>query len=408
MTKPSKRKGRRAPAARDLKIEELESILEQTKAGPLGEEDHKKLSSAVGTLALLTQEIENKGTTIKRLRDMLFGLTSEKTEKVMAAAAVNQTPSAPPEKKPRKKVKGHGRNPAEAYRGAEQVCVCHEELRAKGPCPKCRKGKLYQQKPAQLVRVTGMAPLGATVISLDRLRCKMCGEVFTASAPPGVGTQKYDETAASMIALLKYGCGLPFYRLEQLQGNLRIPLPAATQWDVVSKAAKLLELPHQELVRQAAQGEVLYNDDTTMKILDLPFREPEKGEKPRTGIFTSCIISTLDKRRMALFVTGRQHAGENLADMIAQRSEDLAHGRRKFTDVAVNFPKDCLFVLEKLGEVYGHDAAAKNLALSPADRLLLHQENSKPLMDELEAWMDEQIEDKRVEPNSGLGQAINY
>ena len=117
-----------------------------------------------------------------------------------------------------------------------------------------------------------MAPLGAKVISLDRLRCNMCGEIFTASPPPGVGTKKYDETAASMIAILKYGCGLPFYRLEQLQGNLRIPLPAATQWDVVSRAADLLRKPHEELIRQAAQGDVLYNDDTTMKILNLPHR----------------------------------------------------------------------------------------------------------------------------------------
>jgi len=69
MTKPSKNKGKPAPAARELKIDGLESILDQTKA-VLNDDDHEKLSSAVGTLALLTQEIENKGTTIRRLRVM--------------------------------------------------------------------------------------------------------------------------------------------------------------------------------------------------------------------------------------------------------------------------------------------------------------------------------------------------
>jgi transposase len=40
-----------------------------------------------------------------------------------------------------------------------------------------------------------------------------------------------------MIALLKYGSGLPFNRLQGLQESLRIPLPASTQWDIVNAAA---------------------------------------------------------------------------------------------------------------------------------------------------------------------------
>jgi transposase len=107
-----------------------------------------------------------------------------------------------------------------------------------------------------LVRIVGQAPLAATVYSLERLRCGACGQVFSAQEPEGVGPEKYDETAAAMIAQLKYGSGTPFYRLEQLQGQLGIPLPAATQWEVVEEAA--------ELIRQAAQGEVVHNDDTSM------------------------------------------------------------------------------------------------------------------------------------------------
>lgn len=374
---------------------------------------------------------------------MVFGLTSEKTKKVLgdegdAEAATeqakNEESTASPEKKATKKAKGHGRNPVEAYRGAEQVFVHHEKFCTKDACPLCRSGKLNKKKPVKLVRITGVAPLFATTYSLERFRCNLCGKVFTASPPPGIGEKKYDETAASMIALFKYGCGLPFYRLEQLQGDLGIPLPAATQWDVVSGAADLLEHPHQELIRQAAQGEVLYNDDTSMKILDLPDREPEKGEKKRKGIHTSCIVSTLGERKIALFITGRQHAGENLADMIAWRSEDLAvpiqmcdalswntkgdfqtivanclaHGRRKFTDVVVKFPTQCRFVLEKLGEVYGHDTTAREQDLSAKDRLLLHQAKSKPLMDELAEWMKKQFDERLTEENSGLGEAIKY
>src|SRR2546429_9874521 len=81
--------------------------------------------------------------------------------------------------------------------------------------------------------------LQATVYELEKLRCNLCGDVFTAKAPEGVGPEKYDETSTSMIALLKYGSGLPFNRLERLQGNLGIPLPAATQWEIVKEIKEI-------------------------------------------------------------------------------------------------------------------------------------------------------------------------
>jgi len=92
-----------------------------------------------------------------------------------------------------------------------------------------------------LVRIVGEAPLAATVCSLQRLRCGACGQVFTAQEPEGVGPEKYDETTAAMIAQLKYGSGTPFYRLEKLEGQLGIPLPAATQREVVEEAAEVVK-----------------------------------------------------------------------------------------------------------------------------------------------------------------------
>jgi transposase len=75
---------------------------------------------------------------------------------------------------------------------------------------------------------------------LERLRCNLCGDVFEAEAPPGVGEKKYDESAAAMIGLLKYGSGVPFYRLAGREENVGIPLPASTQWDIVEELAKLI------------------------------------------------------------------------------------------------------------------------------------------------------------------------
>jgi transposase len=99
-------------------------------------------------------------------------------------------------------------------------------------CPECGAGKVYRQKqPKTLVRIVGRPPLEATRYEMERLRCNGCNQVFTAKVPPEAGPDKYDETAAAMIAQLRYGSGVPFKRLERLEGNLGIPLPAATQWD---------------------------------------------------------------------------------------------------------------------------------------------------------------------------------
>ena len=161
-------------------------------------------------------------------------------------------------------------------------------------CPDCGQGNVYGQKePKVLVRVVGQAPLAATVYSLERLRCGACGQVFTAQEPEGVGPEKYDETATAMVAQLKYGSGVPFNRLEQLEAHLGIPLPATTQWEMVEEGAELIKPARDELIRQAAQDEVLHNDDTGMKVLKMN-REP--GDK-RTGTFTSGIVSTKGQRK---------------------------------------------------------------------------------------------------------------
>lgn len=240
-----------------------------------------------------------------------------------------------------------------------------------------------------------------------------------------------------MIALLRYGSGLPFHRLEGLQGALGIPLPSSTQWDIVRDGAFSVESVFDELIRQAANGEVLHNDDTSMKVLSLG-REPPRPEEgiraDRTGVFTSGIVSMSQGRRIALFFTGRQHAGENLQYVLKQRAAELAapiqmcdalsrnlpkefevvlanclaHGRRYFVKAVDNFPKECRHVLEALAEVYCIDAVAREEKLSAEQRLCLHQDKSEPILVELKTWFEAQFTDKKVEPNSGLGLAIRY
>jgi len=420
---------------RDLDIRELEAILDRARSS-LSDEDHEKLKAAVETLAFLTQELESKSTSIKRLRNLLFGASTEKTSRFTGDVGGAAKASG----KAKKKRKGHGRNGAAAYTGAEKVKVSHESLQRGDLCPQCHKGRVYPlSEPSVLVRVTGMAPIQAKVYECDRFRCNLCLEVFTAETPEGVGQEKYDETVPAMIGLLKYGTGLPFNRLEKLQKGFGIPLPAGTQWELVRDAAVPMAPAYAELVRLAAQGKVLHNDDTTAKILEFMVQTKDEvmkddGEDERTGMFTTGIVSMGDGHRIALFFTGRKHAGENLEKVLAERAKELgppiqmcdllsrntsgdfdtivagcmSHSRRRYVDVAENFPDEVRHVLEELKKVYKNDAVTRKKKMTDEERLVFHQAKSGPVMKELDEWLTALFKEKKVEPNSGLGEATDF
>jgi transposase len=419
----------------DVSMEELEALLEQARQEPLREDGYQKLLAAIRTLHYVTELLEKKETTLAALRELLCPASTEKTEKVLKQAGIEtgeKKPASSP-KKPQKAAIGHGRNAARAYRGAEKIQVPHESLKPGDACPDGCGGKVYlQREPGVLVRIKGQPPLAAAVYELEKLRCNLCGNVYTATAPPGAGEKKYDETAVSMMAVLRYGTGVPWNRTEGLQANFGIPLPAATQCEILTGNAVPLQPALEELKRQAAQAEVVHNDDTSMRVLSLD-RDTDISPE-RTGVFTSGLVWIVQKRRIALYFTGCKHAGENLAEVLKLRSPDLppiiqvcdalsrnvpkvvatlvancnAHGRRNFVKVTANFPEPCRLVLETFREIYGYDAVAREQGMSAEERLVFHQEHSKPVMDKLHAWLQAQFQERTVEPNSGLGQAISY
>lgn len=339
---------------------------------------------------------------------------------------------------PRKPSRGHGRNGADAFTGAERVPVLHPDLKPGCACPECAKGRVYPPKkggkPSPILRFTAGPPIGATVYELETLTCNLCRAVFRPDPPEEVGPDKYDETASSMVAMAKYGHGIPFYRLEGMQRNCGVPLPASTAWELVKDAAEVLKPVHEELIRETAQAPVMHSDDTKVRLIE---EERPPGED-RTGQFTTGLVGELENgRQAAVYISGTRHAGENAADLLRKRADGLeppvlmcdalnrnqpkvdqgvqvllanclAHGRRKFVDVFESFPEACRHVLEELGKVYLVDAEAREKRLDKHQRLKLHQAESEPVMKGLRQWLTAQIEEKLVEPNSRLGKAIQY
>jgi hypothetical protein len=446
------------PKILEVTAEELQDMLQYLDELGTDNERHAKMKAVIEAYAYLFEQLRNKKITIGRLQKILFGSSTEKTDAVLGDETESQPSSSPGEEDPAessgetgseqhppKPRKGHGRNGADAYHGAEHIEVPHPSLQAGDECPDCQRGKVYEMPPGVLVRITGQAPVQGKVYKLQKLRCNLCGKVFTAPPPENIAPEKYDATTRSIVILLKYGSGMPFNRQERLQGGFGIPLPASTQWDLIAGILPDIEPAHLELIRQAAQGDVVYNDDTKAKILDRTGKRARRNasamtggedsnDQERTGIFTTGIVSTLEGRKIALFFSGCQHAGENLKKVLAKRAADLgppiqmcdalsrnlpgeletilgnclAHGRRRFVDVAEQFPAECRHVLEALKVIYKNDAEARQRELSPEERLSFHQAESGPVMKDLETWLKRQLDDHLVEPNSGLGESISY
>jgi hypothetical protein len=435
----------------------------------LSEKDRATLRAVGESYAGLLQQIEAKAMTIARLRKMIFGARTEKTRTLDGKLSVQPTEStaatgAPdgnggnggnssgaPESKPKRK--GHGRNGAARFTGAEHEHIAHPSLRPGDACPACHQGKLYRLRTGVLrLHLWGQAPIAARLREYERLRCNPCGAVIDASPPAHEADPKYDATVPAMLSILRFGTGTPHNRVDRLQSSVGVPLPSSTQWHLIDRAVNLaFQVACDELIRLAAQGGLVHNDDTPAKILErmaklrerrarsetssTPEQDGADGDgTKRTGTFTTSIVSVVEGRRIALFFTGKQHAGENLHDLLVKRSSELsapiqmcdallrnlpkqlrtivanclAHGRRKFVEIYDRFPDECLHVLETLREVYRNDEVARERGMSSTERLAWHQAKSASLMKKLEGWLEAELADKRVEPNSSLGEAMQY
>ena len=423
----------------ELTVQEMDVLIGRGEQRSFVDQDYPIVVAILRNYFALHHAHQEKSESLLRLANRVFGHRTEKAKEVLKNPCSEKQPSIPSasaeSELPKEKPKGHGRNGASAYQGAQKVCVPHSCYKAGDPCPFCPKGKLYPfYEPGVEVRIVGRAPLEATVYELEKLRCNLCGKVFTAPVPDEAGKDKYDETAGAMVPLLKYGSGLPFNRLEKLQESLGIPLPASTQWEMTEASANKIYPAYDELIRQAAQSDLFHHDDTIAKILAKLKAIEAEEETSRKGCFTTGVLAVAGERRMALFFTGPKHAGENLEELLKQRASGLSppiqmcdaasrnvskevetllancltHARRNFVDLVPSFPEQCRYLIEALAEVYHHDKMAKEQDLTADQRLLFHQDRSGPVMERLKDWLKKQFDERRVEPNSSMGKAIAY
>jgi hypothetical protein len=295
------------------------------------------------------------------------------------------------------------------------------------------------------IRIDGNALLSAMHYEVEKLRCSACGAIFGAGLPAEAGAEKYSAQARAVLAVSRYYLGIPGYRLQGYQAMLGVPVPDATQWEQIEAVGDCAYKVFEQLEKEAAQGELIFQDDTAVRILALlkenramvAAAQAQGLSTPteRTGMHTTALAVQVGEHTAILYYASRRHAGENLQALLDKREAGLhtplvmsdalasnavadesrlirchclAHGRRKFSDLEEVFPHECQVVLEVIRQVFEHDAQAHETQLSPSERLAYHQRLSGPLMAGLYTWLHKQVDDRLVEPNSSLGKALAY
>jgi transposase len=429
---------------------EIENLIEQIRGTNLEPGAKEKVERLLRTVLTLVELLQRKNTSIKKLREMIFGKRTERhqTRKAEGGEKVDESQKADDgrpkafgdqdaraerhasESEDRPKRKGHGHRAASDYSGAKVVRCQHESLKAGDGCQTSCGGRLYDlNEPTALMQFTGQPLITATRYEREALRCAKCQQRYVAPLPKGVKEERYDATCDATIALMRYGGGLPWHRQAGLQAMGGAPLAEATMWERCEATADAAMRVFLHLMRLAAGGEVMHTDDTWVRILSC--LKEDKEEKGR-ATNTSGIVVKAGGRKIALYLSGRRHAGENLAELLAKRDERLArpiqmsdalaantsveknvvrayclaHARRKVFELKDDYPAECAVVLDAVGKVYGYEA--ETAEMNDERRLAYHQEKSEPVMKELKEWIEAQFSDRQVEPNSNLGKALQY
>jgi hypothetical protein len=428
-----------------------EALIERLQSDALTAQDRRVLEQVLRWYFWLRFALQEARLSLKRLRALVFGAkpkkrsapptepsaTSHESDGEASAAGRpnaqgNRAPAATADRS------GHGRWGAQAYSGAARVECRHETLVVGERCPVCGRGRLYRLAPGVDLRLDGHALLSAVRYGLEKLRCSACGQVFTAAVPAEAGAEKYSARARAVLVLGRYYLGIPLYRLEGYQAMVGVPIADATQWEQIERVADCAYPVFEQLQTLAAQGEVIYQDDTHVRILSLMAENraahAERAAGARTGMYTTALVAQQGVQTIYLYVAGRAHAGENLATLLTQRASDLgkplvmsdalasnaadetvllrchclAHGRRKFAELEDMFPQECAVVMQALAQVFDHEQEARGQQMSPEARLAYHQAYSGPIMAGLKHWLEQQFADRTVEPNSSLGKALQY
>src|SRR5574341_1798413 len=351
-----------------LSAEEGEALIARVHQSNLGAEDARIVEWVIRMYFWVALTLQEAKLSVRRLRNLFFGrgreakgppapASSSPSSETLGegagggeaapgeedaagtlAVVCDEGTGASRSEAPPKATGGHrsgtGRLGADAYAGADRVECRHEELAVGQRCPVCGQGTLYELPPGVEIRIDGHALLSAMRYALQKLRCSACGQIFTAGLPEGVGREKYSARARAVLAVSRYFLGVPGYRLQGYQAMLGVPVADATQWDQIEMVGDCAYKVFAQMEQAAAQGELIFHDDTAVRILSLikenrgmlAAAQAHGVSTPteRTGMHTTALAVKVGEHTAILYYSSRRHAGENLQGLLDKREAGRA------------------------------------------------------------------------------------
>lgn len=459
----------KTPKQIQMSIKEADALRQRIKNSSLSKDDLDAVLGLISFNTWVQYNLSRAKLTIKKLKK-LFGFKSESSKSTNNSGDTeqgeetsdddnkqgnmpsdsNQNPKIEKPKRPKwDPSKNHGRTAAGEYTGCPIIEVDFTDSVLKsGFCSVCNvagaKAKLEYPEPAVLVILEGSPLVSGYRVQLKRAKCTVCEIYFTADKPEKFkNLSKYSHTAVSALAINHYGAGQPFKRIEGLQKAQGVPLPDATQYDLMDTFYVTSAKPVVTALKVcASNGTSNYYDDTPGRILEQIINNKNAtSSKNKKSVHATAILSEYEGHRIYLFQTDTQTAGKTFAELIKTRKSTaefltmsdasasnfpdleeslmskwvislcLAHGRRKFHDLIDQNSvgdEECRLILKIIGDVYSNERHCKSGNLSDEDRLAYHQKHSAPLMQALYTWLNNLLLHKEVEPNSPFGEAIAY
>jgi transposase len=316
------------------------------------------------------------------------------------------------------------REAAEKKRMLPSREIHHRVREDQKTCPKCGGHDFTALGDGKVTEVYEFIParFERQVHIQEKLRCR-CGEtILTAEGAAKVYDKaRYGPGFLAHVVVSKCADSIPLYRQAKQYRRDGVPIDRSTLVDLFHRTAELLGSLTARLLVLVAEKEIVLADETTLRV--------QAEKKTRIAWLWSFIARDEFDKELIAYVFSKSRSGETPARVLQgtvgkllvdgytgynrvtvpgarERAGCLAHLRRKFFD-ALSFSPVAQRVLDLILEVYKVERAAldKEILGTPA-HLVMRQERSREVMDELKALL--LAEQQKHLPKGPMGDAIGY
>ncbi|WP_223642240.1 IS66 family transposase [Corallococcus sp. EGB] len=281
------------------------------------------------------------------------------------------------------------------------------------PLGKGRTSVVYEYVPARFEKQ----------VHVQEVLACACGRGVVTAPPPArvVDRGEYGPGFLSHVVTSKCADAMPLHRLAQRVERSGVPMSRSTLTDLFHQAASVLLPLSQHLLQCIASADVVWADETPMRVLDVkktrqgylwtfltqtPTGEWLIGYRFSLGRASTTPKDVLGGTRGALVVDA--YTGYNAVTPPEGRVRVgcWAHVRRRFFEALPTAP-EAREALDFILALYRVEALARDAGVVRTDaHQALRQQQSLPVLTALRAWMESQA--PRHLPRGPMGQALSY